>query len=140
MKIRKSIKSISIAMIVIVMALSILFGVVLRIDFGFVNVFAASNEKYYELTNNELDFLSFRTSKSEASPKITVLTHGLGGSDYHWSNSGASMAPVIIHAIKFLNNVINNVLSPRVCLYVTYLSQNLLYNHKYAPSNHQNGL
>lgn len=73
------------------MVLSILFGVVLRIDFGFVNVFAAYNEKYYELTNNELDSLSFRTSKSEAAPKITVLTHGLGVSDYHWSNSGASI-------------------------------------------------
>ena len=111
MKIRKSIKSISIATIVIVMALSILFGVVLRIDFGFVNVFAASNEKYYELTNNELDSLSFRTSKSEAAPKITVLTHGLGGSDYHWSNSGASILTYRDHSL--IEQLRNKILSEK---------------------------
>lgn len=90
MKIRKNIKSVTITTIAIVMAFAMLLGIILRIDFQLVNVFADSNKQYYELTNSELDALSFRTTKNEESPQITVLTHGLGGSDYHWSNSGGS--------------------------------------------------
>lgn len=35
-----------------------------------------------------MDDLSFRSTKSNSDPKITVFMHGLGSQAFHWSNDG----------------------------------------------------
>lgn len=43
-------------------------------------------QDYTELTDEQLDELSARTTESNTAPQITVFTHGYGGNAGHWSN------------------------------------------------------
>lgn len=55
---------------------------------GFMAVYADSQymQDYTQLTDEELDDLSARTTESDEAPQITVFTHGYGGNAGHWSN------------------------------------------------------
>ena len=55
---------------------------------GFVAVYADSQytQDYTQLTDEELDDLSARTTESDEAPQITVFTHGFGGGAQHWAN------------------------------------------------------
>ena len=55
---------------------------------GFMAVYADSQytQDYTQLTDEELDDLSARTTESDEAPQITVFTHGFGGGAQHWSN------------------------------------------------------
>lgn len=56
---------------------------------GFMAVYADSQytQDYTQLTDEELDDLSARTTESDEAPQITVFTHGFGGGAQHWSNN-----------------------------------------------------
>lgn len=55
---------------------------------GFMAVYADSQymQDYTQLTDEELDDLSARTTESDEAPQITVFTHGFGGGAEHWAN------------------------------------------------------
>ena len=55
---------------------------------GFMAVYADSQytQDYTQLTDEELDDLSARTTESDEAPQITVFTHGYGGGAEHWAN------------------------------------------------------
>lgn len=55
---------------------------------GLMTVYADSQytQDYTQLSDEELDDLSVRTTESDEAPQITVFTHGFGGSAQHWSN------------------------------------------------------
>lgn len=56
---------------------------------GFMAVYADSQytQDYTQLTDEESDDLSARTTESDEAPQITVFTHGFGGGAQHWSNN-----------------------------------------------------
>ena len=56
------------------------------IDISLLRTKAEYSRDYSELTDEELDTLSFRTSVSDDSPQITVFTHGYGSSPSHWTS------------------------------------------------------
>lgn len=49
----------------------------------------SSTQDYTQISTIDLDFQTNRTSISEESPQITVLTHGLNGDPSHWSHDNS---------------------------------------------------
>lgn len=86
----KKVAAKKITVIILAMALAIIMGLYLLLQLDWKKVLAEVNYStpYTSLSDSELDEKSFRTTKSEELPQITVFMHGLGGNASHWSNNG----------------------------------------------------
>lgn len=80
----KKIRLISI-LLCFVITCSAFIGVIDKI----ISIAKAENleSSYWELSADLLHEYSTNTSYVDATPKITVFTHGCGGSASHWSNN-----------------------------------------------------
>lgn len=73
--------------IALLMIAALVIGIICLIYSG-TDIASATGytQEYTDLTDEQLDELSVRTTKSNAAPQITVFTHGYGGNAGHWSN------------------------------------------------------
>ena len=65
---------------------SLLIVEISKIDFLSVKVKAEYSRNYEELSDKELDEMSYRSTPGNENPQITVFTHGLGCDPSYWSH------------------------------------------------------
>ena len=78
-------KSVGLGLAVFLFVFMIILGIS-KIDFSLLSAKAEYSRDYLELTDEELDCLSFRSEISRDDPQITVFTHGYGSTSAHWTS------------------------------------------------------
>ena len=78
-------KSIGLGLAIFLFVSLLLVGIS-KIDFSLLAAKAEYSRDYSELTDEELDRLSFRSEISNDTPQITVFTHGFGSTPSHWTS------------------------------------------------------
>lgn len=77
-----------VVVLAIIMCCSVLLGIACKLDWKTAIANTNYTEYYSQLTYQELDDRTYRSSPSSLPAQITVFTHGLGGTPSHWSNQG----------------------------------------------------
>ena len=85
---KKTVNRSLILFILAILCISVLGKMILIPKGEWLTASANYIQSYQELSYQELDEYSNRTSVSNESPQITVFTHGLNGDASHWSNDG----------------------------------------------------
>ena len=70
------------------MCCSLLLGIACKLDWNVAKASTGNPGGYINLTYQNLDDITYRSSVSSSPAQITVFTHGLGGTPSHWSNQG----------------------------------------------------
>lgn len=78
-------KSVGLALALLLFVSLLIVGIS-KIDFSRLTVKAEYSRDYSELTDKELDELSYRATPGDETPQITVFTHGLGCDPSYWSH------------------------------------------------------
>ena len=76
----------SVVILAIFMCCSLLLGIACKLDWNVAKASMGNLGGYTNLTYQELDDITYRSTESSSPAQITVFTHGLGGTPSHWSN------------------------------------------------------
>ena len=79
----------SVVILAIFMCCSLLLGIACKLDWNVAKASTGNPGGYINLTYQNLDDITYRSSVSSSPAQITVFTHGLGGTPSHWSNQGS---------------------------------------------------
>lgn len=94
------------------------------------NDVSASSNNSIEIHNktkvNSEEYSSYRNS----APSITILTHGLGGQDFHWSNSITNSGSFDYNAQSIINKI-KNELNGEVSIYIAEAYSDITYDSEY---------
>ena len=79
----------SVVVLAIFMCCSLLLGIACKLDWNVAKASTGNPGGYINLTYQNLDDITYRSTESSSPAQITVFTHGLGGTPSHWSNQGS---------------------------------------------------